>query len=294
MPSIENFLTFDYWQYETIRHFFALTAAVFAAALVYFAMTAKDVAPRFRKTAAISAVVMVSATIELFQLWWLWNTAFARTADGFRVIEGAVFSNGYRYANWMIDVPMLLTQLLVVLGYTGAAFMTRWAKLTGAGLGMIVLGYIGQYYEPAAAGIANTEQAWLFWAWGAASTVVFVYLLYVVHDSIANPQETLSDDVKASFRTVWSLILGSWTIYVIAYAMPAIWPTADGVVLRQGIYTIADIASKAVYGVLLSNIALKRSAEEGFGFSRAIMGERLPEAEGVVPVRDAARRPAAA
>lgn len=294
MPSIENFLTFDYWQYETIRHLFALTAAVFAAALVYFAMTAKDVAPRFRKTAAISAVVMVSATIELFQLWFLWNTAFIRTDAGFSVVEGAVFSNGYRYANWMIDVPMLLTQLLVVLGYSGAAFMSRWAKLTGAGLAMIVLGYIGQYYEPAAAGIANTEQAWLFWAWGAASTVVFVYLLYVVHDSIANPQETLSDDVKASFRTVWSVILGSWTIYVIAYAMPAIWPTADGVVLRQGIYTVADITSKAIYGVLLSNIALKRSAEEGFGFSRAVMGERLPEAEGVIPVRDAARRPAAA
>lgn len=32
------------------------------------------------------------------------------------------FSNGYRYINWSIDVPMLLTQFLIALGLTGAFF----------------------------------------------------------------------------------------------------------------------------------------------------------------------------
>lgn len=46
----------------------------------------------------------------------MWNQAFAVDVETATVsrVEGEVFANGYRYADWLIDVPMLLTQLLVV------------------------------------------------------------------------------------------------------------------------------------------------------------------------------------
>lgn len=284
MPSIENYLQFEYWQYEIIRHLFSLTAAVFAAALVYFAMTASSVAPRFRRSAAISAVVMVSATLELLQLWLLWNRAFAWNVElqVFERVADSIFSNGYRYANWSIDVPMLLTQLLVVLGFSGQAFFRRWFKLTFAGLLMIWLGYAGQYFEAPASGVipATEGQVAAFWGWGGVSTLVFLYLLYVVHDSIRNPDERLSPEVTRRFNEIWLVILGSWSIYAIAYVLPAIWPEPTGVVVRQGVYTIADIVSKAVFGVMLSNIALQRSIEEGYGPARASAGEDADETGG--------------
>ena len=66
------------------------------------------------------------------------------------------------------------------------------------------------------------------------------------------------------FSAVWILFLVSWTIYPLAYLMPQLWDTANGVVARNLIYSFADISSKAVYGVLLAIIAQKVSAEDGF------------------------------
>lgn len=63
---------------------------------------------------------------------------------------------------------------------------------------------------------------------------------------------------------VWWLLLCSWTLYPIAYVMPALWDTADGVVLRQILYTLADISSKIIYGILLAVIARKISRTEGY------------------------------
>jgi len=150
MINYENFFQFEYWQYEVIRHAFSFTAAVFAASLIYFAMSARSVIPRFRNTAYISAVVMVSAFLELGALWVMWNGAYTYDAETMKyvLLDGQVFSNGYRYANWLIDVPMLLTQFVVVLGFVGAAFFERWRKLTALGVLMILTGYVGQYYEP--------------------------------------------------------------------------------------------------------------------------------------------------
>jgi hypothetical protein len=46
--------------------------------------------------------------------------------------------------------------------------------------------------------------------------------------------------------------------------MPQISATADGVVIRNLIYSFADISSKAVYGIMLAIIAQKLSAREGY------------------------------
>ncbi|GEM_PF-5632367 len=53
--------------------------------------------------------------------------------DGERYVVGEqLFSNGYRYMNWSIDVPVLLIQLLIVLGVTGAAFRRTWVLSSSA------------------------------------------------------------------------------------------------------------------------------------------------------------------
>ena len=123
----------------------AFIQAPFAAGLVYFLATASRVSPRYRLSSVISGVVMVSAVLEIGQLYLIWSSGF-RYIDGlWRPAEGYLFSNGFRYVNWSIDVPMLLTQVLVVLGLTGRAFWGEWWKLTIAGLLMVWTGYFGQF-----------------------------------------------------------------------------------------------------------------------------------------------------
>ena len=255
--SFENLYDYSATQFEIVLGVFTLTAAVFAAVLVYSLATSGSIAPRYRLTSYLTGVVMVSAVIELGLLALRWNSAFAWNGSSFELVGDDLFSNGFRYMNWSIDVPVLLTQLLIVAGITGAAFRRRWASFVIAGLGMIWTGYVGQFDE-----IDGGAQ---FWIWGAISTVFYLWLLYVAWQTIRDAKQTAPASVRGLFGAVWILFLVSWTIYPLAYLMPQISATADGVVIRNLIYSFADIASKAVYGVMLAIIAQKLSAIAGYG-----------------------------
>lgn len=253
--SFENLFEYSATQFDVVSSIFTLTAAVFAAVLVYSLVTAKSIAPRYRLTSYLTGVVMVSAVIELGLLALNWVTSFSWNGTSY-VLDGDLFSNGFRYMNWSIDVPVLLTQLLIVAGITGKMFFRRWASFVIAGLGMIWTGYYGQFDE-----IEGGSQFVLL---GIISTVFYLWLLFVAWQTIRDARAKASPSVSRLFNVVWILFLISWTIYPLAYVMPQISATADGVVIRNLIYSFADISSKAVYGILLGVIAQKVSAEEGY------------------------------
>ncbi len=253
--SFENLFSYSATQFEIVLGVFTLTAAVFAACLVYSLATAKSIAPRYRLTSYLTGVVMVSAFFELGLLALRWNGAFSWDGSAY-VLTDSLFSNGFRYMNWSIDVPVLLTQLLIVGGITGAVFKKRWAAFVIAGLAMIWTGYVGQFDE--------VDGGAQFWIWGGISTVFYLWLLKVAYDTIRDARANSSAGVSKMFQATWYLFLVSWTIYPLAYVMPQIWDDANGVVARNLIYSFADIASKAVYGVLLALIAQKLSAEQGY------------------------------
>jgi len=233
---------------------------VFAASLFYFAMTVRQASEKYRATFVISGVVMVSATLQLFLVWTLWNQAFAFNPETmtFSRVEGEVFSNGYRYANWLIDVPMLLTQLLIVLQFTGREFTSRWAKLTIAGVAMIILGYIGQYYEPQVAGLVDGSGT-PFWIWGGLSWLVFFYLLFVANDAVKTGKQALEPRAASLMVTAWRLLVLTWFTYGLAYlipGIPGINESGTWVVVRQFVYTFADVTSKVIFGILLAHITI--------------------------------------
>lgn len=290
MPNYENFFVYEYWQFEVIRHTFAFTAAVFAAALVYFALSAFSVRQSWRLTSFISAVVMVSATLELGNIWITWSNTFdvaiapeavlaaatAGTAAAGTVplvteeavaqvarVPGQVFSNGYRYANWMIDVPMLLTQFLIVLGFTARDFGRRWAALFSLGWSMIILGYIGQYYEPQVAGFVEGSGIG-FWIWGGLSWLAFFALLYFANDAYKTGLPFLTPRAQETMRLAWYTLLVSWFLYGFVYlipGIPVINDSATWVMIRQILYSFCDITSKVVFGVMLARVAQIMSKE---------------------------------
>jgi len=261
--NIENFMEFTNPGYQVMRHLFILTTAAFAAGLVYFLVSANSVATRYRTSSYISGVVMVSAAFAIYHLYLLLGEAFSYDPEAARwvPVEGAVFTNGNRYVNWSIDVPMLLTQFLIVLGVSNQYFWQQWRKFTIAGLLMIWTGYVGQYYE--AYRVAPGVEMVPFWVWGAISTVFYLYLYWVVGRTVADTKSQLSEKVQGPIILAWRILLVSWILYPVAYVIPAIFPADDWIVVRQICYTAADITSKLVFGVVLARAALMRSAEEG-------------------------------
>jgi bacteriorhodopsin len=136
-----------------------------------------------------------------------------------------------------------------VTGASTRQFRSAQYKFVVAGLLMIWTGYVGQYFEA-----TNMAQLWV---WGGISTAFYLYVLWVVYGVISDGRRDAPREASQVLGVVWALILISWTLYPIAYAIP-------GMVSRQIIFTMADITSKVIYGVLIGQVAQIRSSAEGY------------------------------
>jgi bacteriorhodopsin len=253
--------------FEIVSHVLTLGFAAMGAALLYFILTKNDNSPKYRPSSVLSVVVMVSAFLLLFLQYLSWNDAYVLDASGTAYVlaeETRLFTNGFRYLNWLIDVPMLLIQILFVAGITGAAFNKYLRNFAVSGVLMILTGYIGQFYEP---GRLN-ENVGLWLLWGAISTVFYIFVLVfitrVIKEGSANMKKSKARPI---FEFILPLFYVAWTIYPVAYVAPALIDTLGygaAIASQQVLYTIADISSKVIYGVLLNISSTILSREQGF------------------------------
>jgi bacteriorhodopsin len=72
--------------------------------------------------------------------------------------------------------------------------------------------------------------------------------------------------VRHTIKMLRLALVGLWGVYPIAYLFPVLggdfFGGADGFVLRQAGYSIADILAKAAYGLAIYKIARVKSALE--------------------------------
>jgi len=253
--------------YQMVAHVLTLGYAVMLAGLFYFILTIKTVAPRFRMSSVLSVVVMVSAFLLLYKQAQNWTSAFEFNQEKGKYFLAAgadLFNNGYRYLNWLIDVPMLLFQILFVVTLTKSNFTSIRNQFWFSGAAMIITGYIGQFYE-----VTNIT---MFLVWGAISTAFFIHILILMNRVIKEGKEGVPEKARKALSTIWGLFVVAWMLYPGAYLMPHLlgveggFFNESGVVGRQITYTIADVSSKVIYGVLLTVAAQAMSKAEGYEY----------------------------
>ena len=265
--------------YDMVAHVLTLGYAAMLAGLFYFILTLRTVSPKYRISSVLSVVVMVSAFLLLYAQAQNWEAAFLYDAESNRYVRAAGeanFTNGYRYLNWLIDVPMLLFQILFVINIAGGKFSSIRNQFFLSGSLMVITGYIGQYYE--------VSNATLFFIWGTISTLFFIHVLILMRRILKEGQQGMAPGAARLINSIWLLFLVSWMLYPGAYLMPVftdmsslalgsfvgdsavgLIPLMDGdtaVVARSITYTVADVTSKVIYGVLLTLAAQVRSEEE--------------------------------
>jgi bacteriorhodopsin len=253
--NLENLLTYTPVQWQIVAHILVLGFAAQAAGLVYFLTTLRDLAPRYRIGSVLGSIVMVSAFLLLLAQSFSWQNSFVLQNDVF-VRSEALFSNGFRYLNWLIDVPLLLLQLVIVLGLAAIAARRLGVLFVGSGVAMIALGYVGQFYE--------TSNLTALWIWGGVSTIFYFVLLYLTWTEIGKALPKIPVSAAGTMKVIRWIFIIFWSFYPIAYIIPALLPTADGVVVRQLLFTIADIVSKVIYGVLITKVAIDLSKADGY------------------------------
>lgn len=254
--------------YQMSAHVLTVGYAVMLAALLYFILTIKTVAPKYRISSVLSVVVMVSAFLLLLIQQQNWTGAFTFDPSSGTYVTASdsdLFNNGYRYLNWLIDVPMLLFQILFVVTLTKSSFSSIRNQFWFSGTAMILTGYVGQFYE-----VTNPT---IFFIWGFISTLFFIHILILMKRVINEGKESAPASAKKYLGSIWTLFLFSWMLYPGAYLMPYLFSfslepalTESAVVARHITYTVADVSSKVIYGILLTLAAQAMSKEEGYDY----------------------------
>lgn len=259
-PNFENFVSFSPVQFDLISNILTIGYAAHFAGLAYFILTRKNVAPKYRSMTTMSVVVMLSAALLLLRLDLSFTNAFVYdAASGMYELGDGTFSHGYRYLNWLIDVPLLLTQSLFILNIAKKDVLGLRLKLGGAGALMVILGYVGQFYE-----VGAIPQLLL---WGIAATVPFIYFTAIFWKLTGDSLGYLPAEAAATMKNIRYLFMFSWNLYIVAYVVPMLGDfgvSASGAVTRTYLFTIADVLSKIIYGILLGKIATVRSVAEGY------------------------------
>jgi bacteriorhodopsin len=212
--------------------------AVMLGAFVYFLTQMNSVAKQYRNGVAVSAVVVGIAGYHYFRMWSGWA-------------EGMV-NEGYRYADWLITVPLLVIELLIVLGVTADRRKKLMTSLVPATVLMIGLGYPGETS-------ANETTKWTFWI---LSMIPFLYILFTLSGELKAAKSRETGAVSKSINNATKILLVTWLVYPIAYLIPVVFTVSDGAEAgRQLAYTVADITAKALYGLMILNIAKARSGD---------------------------------
>lgn len=257
---------FSEMAYQLSAHVLTLGYAVMLAGLFYFILTIKTVAPKYRTSSVLSVVVMVSAFLLLFVQAQNWTSAFVFDEENAVYTlsssnPGDLFNNGYRYLNWLIDVPMLLFQILFVVSLKTSSFASVRNQFWFSGTLMILTGYVGQYYE-----VTNPVA---YFIWGGISTIFFIHILILMRKVINEGKQGVPDQAQKYLETIWWLFLISWMLYPGAYLMPYLGLFNEaGVVGRHMTYTIADVSSKVIYGIFLTLTAQVLSKAEGYEYDK--------------------------
>lgn len=214
--------------------------AVMLGAFVYFLTQISSVAKKYRSSIAASAVVVGIAGYHYFRIWSGWS-------------NGEV-NEGYRYADWLITVPLLIVELLIVLGTSAERRKSLMVTLVPATALMVGLGYPGEVST-------DNGTKWLFWV---LAMLPFAYILWVLVKELKEVKSRENAAVGGLINTATRILLITWCVYPITYLFPVFfdYPHDGAETARQLGYTIADITAKAGYGLAVLAIAKARSASE--------------------------------
>ncbi|WDF32830.1 bacteriorhodopsin-like [Arthrobacter agilis] len=254
-------------QFDTVYNSLSLVIASQLFTAIFLILALPRVLPRYRQAMVIAAVVCGIAAYHYFRIFDSFKGAFVTDAVGGRgtytQAEGVSFNEGYRYVDWLLTVPLLLVELIAVLALARRVQASLLRKLIPAATLMIVLGYPEE--------ISSTDGARVLW--GVLSTIPFLFILYVLFVELTRPLDRQPVAVRALINRLRILLLASWLVYPLAYALPVLGISgADAWVLKQGGYSLADIAAKAVYALIIYRIARLKSYEDDPAFA-AVEGE---------------------
>ena len=244
--------TVDYAQYLLVYNAFSFTLAAMAATTLFLWISRSQVGPAYKTALTISGLVTAIAAYHYFRIFNSWEAAYT-VRDGVITVTGIAFNDAYRYVDWLLTVPLLLIELVLVMRLSQAETVSKSVRLGFAAALMIILGYPGEIAD------TNTMRA----VWGTLSTIPFLYIVWELFKGLGASIERQPEGVKGLIKSARLLTFASWGFYPIVYMIP--YTNLGGGSVETGVqigYTIADLVAKAGVGIMVYMIAVRKSQTE--------------------------------
>ncbi|WP_353228382.1 bacteriorhodopsin-like [Novosphingobium sp.] len=237
------------FQYSLVYNAFSFTFAAMAATTLFLWISRNDVAAPYRTAVTISGIVTFIAAYHYLRIFNSWEAAFD-VRNGIVQATGYAFNDAYRYVDWLLTVPLLLVELILVMRLDQKETTNKALTLGFAAALMIVLGYPGEI----ATDIPTRA------LWGTLSAIPFVYIVWQLFSGLGASIDRQPEAARGLVKQARLLTFASWGFYPIVYMAPYVHLSgADATTTIQVGYTLADLIAKAVVGVLIFNIAKRKS-----------------------------------
>ena len=156
-------------QYSLVFNMLSLAVAAMLGSFAFFVMSQKIIGAKYRISMIVSSIVVLIAGYHYYRIMGSWEQAFTLVNGGYEA-SGKPFNDAYRYVDWLLTVPLLLVELVLVLNLSKDSTGPMLKKLIIAAVLMIGLGYPGEVSSD-----LMTRNIW-----GILSTIPFIYILAVL------------------------------------------------------------------------------------------------------------------
>ena len=239
--------------YQLVYNFMSLAIAAMGASFFFFVSARGSLKEGNRMAVTLSAVVVLIAFYHYVRIFDSW----VATAG---VGNPGAFNEGYRYVDWLLTVPLLVAELILVLRLDKKVESKLIQRNVVYAFLMIATGYIGELDVQTSVVLDSSRTIW-----GAISTIFFVLILRDLFGGIDASFKRQSKEIQGIFKVLRVVLIATWGVYPIAYLLPTISTSlgltaGDGLVLKQIGYTIADILAKPGYGLLIWKIATLKNS----------------------------------
>merc|ERR1712076_88330 len=171
-------------------------------------------------------------------------------------LTGVPFNDAYRYMDWLLTVPLLLIEILLVMKLEPEEYSSKaWTLGVGSAL-MIVSGYYGELVVT-----GDLTPRWMCWF---LSMGFFLYIVYELLVGLAAATASEADpEIAKKIHTAQVMTVISWCTYPVVYLFPMFgFSAAKAVVSIQVGYCISDIISKCGVGLVIYQISYAKSGKK--------------------------------
>jgi len=252
-------------QFQAVYTVLSFALASMMATTMYLWFRSFAVTDKYKSAVLISGLVTFIAAYHYVRIFNSWVDAYSyhpgtMNANGWMDIDhpkltGVPFNDAYRYMDWLLTVPLLLVEILLVMKLDEKTFSDKaWFLGFGSAL-MIASGYYGELVIT-----GDLTPRWMCWC---LSMCFFLYIVYELLVGLSNATNAESDpDIRSKISTAQVMTVISWCTYPIVYLFPMLMQNGGSIVVAIQIgYCCSDIISKCGVGIVIYQIAAAKSGK---------------------------------